>query len=171
MVCLLHMTHKTGTIKEYRGQGLAGQIFNYSIPYLKAAGIRQYLLEVLLNNEKAIAVYRRLGFEVIREFDCFRQSLGNVSGTHPASEKCACIVRNIDFESVARAQGFCDFLPSWQNSIDSIRRGQDGLTMLGAFIGESLAGYCVFDPVTGDLTQVAVSPEFRLPRYSFPVAE
>lgn len=41
----------------YRGQNLADTIFTHSIPFLREAGIHQYLLEVLQNNEKAIAVY------------------------------------------------------------------------------------------------------------------
>lgn len=151
----------TGTAGEYRGQGLAGKIFNYSIPFLRDAGIRQYLLEVLLNNEKAIAVYRRLGFEVIREFDCFRQSLGNVSGGYHDAEINSCEIRTIDFGAVARAQDFCDFIPSWQNSIDSIWRGRAALTMYGAFIGGMLAGYCVCDSLTGDITQLAVGRQYR----------
>ncbi|MGW8315676.1 MAG: GNAT family N-acetyltransferase [Bacteroidales bacterium] len=44
----------TGTVKEYRGRGLAGKIFQYSIPWLRKAGIRQYLLEVLQHNESAV---------------------------------------------------------------------------------------------------------------------
>lgn len=43
----------TGTVKEYRGQGLAGKIFSHSLPYLEESGIRQYLLEVLRDNGKA----------------------------------------------------------------------------------------------------------------------
>lgn len=39
----------TGTVKSFRGRGIAGEIFKYSLPYLKEAGIRQYLLEVLQN--------------------------------------------------------------------------------------------------------------------------
>lgn len=37
----------TGTVSEYRGRGIAGKIFSYSLPYLKESGVRQYLLEVL----------------------------------------------------------------------------------------------------------------------------
>lgn len=44
---------RTGTVKEYRGQGLAGKIFSHSLPYLEESGIRQYLLEVLRDNGKA----------------------------------------------------------------------------------------------------------------------
>lgn len=63
----------TGTLKDYRGQGLATQVFEYSIPYLKEAGIKEYLLEVLQHNTGAVSVYSKLGFEVTREFYYFRQ--------------------------------------------------------------------------------------------------
>ena len=46
----------TGTIKEYRGKGLARRIFLHSIPTLKKAGIKQYLLEVLQHNEGAVGI-------------------------------------------------------------------------------------------------------------------
>ena len=63
----------TGTVKEYRGQGIAREIFSYSLPFLKESGIRQYLLEVLQNNSNAIAIYRRMRFNTTREFACYRQ--------------------------------------------------------------------------------------------------
>ncbi len=36
----------TGTVKEYRKDGLATKVFEHSIPFLKAANISHYLLEV-----------------------------------------------------------------------------------------------------------------------------
>ena len=48
----------TGTLEAYRGQGLAAKVFEHSIPYLREAGIRQYLLEVLQHNTKR---YRSTG--------------------------------------------------------------------------------------------------------------
>ncbi|MDR1504997.1 MAG: GNAT family N-acetyltransferase, partial [Prevotella sp.] len=63
----------TGTLKRYRGKGLATQIFEYSIPYLREQNIKQYLLEVLQHNTKAVSVYKNIGFEVSREFNYFRQ--------------------------------------------------------------------------------------------------
>lgn len=152
----------TGTIKEYRGKRLAGEIFTRSIPFLRDAGVKQYLLEVLHDNHKAIVVYRKLGFKTIREFDCFRQTVNNVK--FPAdifTEKSVPSIEPIDFTTVASAQSFCDFTPSWQNSLDSIKRAQNDLTMVGTFIENALVGYCVFDPTTGDLTQIAVQREFR----------
>ena len=56
----------TATLPDYRAQGLATRIFEHSLPHLRAAGVRQYLLEVLQHNAKAISVYRKLGFETTR---------------------------------------------------------------------------------------------------------
>lgn len=149
----------TGTVKEYRGQGLARKIFKHSLPYLKEAGIRQYLLEVLQTNSRAIAVYRSMNFRTVRQFDCFRQSIANIAEAGPAA--ACCKIESVGADFVRRAQSFCDFITSWQNSMESIGRGESGLLFLGATMGDTPAGYCVLDPCSGDLTQIAVGKEFR----------
>lgn len=148
----------TGTVKEYRGQNLAGKIFIHSIPFLREAGIRQYLLEVLQNNEKAIAVYRRMNFEVTREFDCFRQAIEQIAHRKANTD---CMVESVHSEAIRQAQQACDFTPSWQNSIESLERGAAELTCFGAFLDGNMIGYCVFDVLSGDLSQIAVQNEYR----------
>ena len=151
----------TGTVKEYRGCGLAGEIFRYSLPFLRQAGISQYLLEVLQNNHKAITVYRWMQFDTTREFDCFKQSIANIDNHHSIKRCDNLRIELIDTATVRQAQTFCDFYPSWQNSIESIERGASELTCIGAFDLEELVGFCVFDRRSGDLTQIAVSKENR----------
>ncbi|MBD5231562.1 MAG: GNAT family N-acetyltransferase [Bacteroidales bacterium] len=149
----------TGTVKEYRGRGLAGAIFNHSLPFLRDAGIGQYVLEVLQDNESAIAVYRRMGFEVSREFDCYRQLISEIRlpvQTHPEI-----MVSREGLDFVRDAQEWCRFTPSWQNSLQSLERGVGELTILGATIGSLPVGCCVMDPNTGDVTQLAVKQEYR----------
>lgn len=85
----------TGTLKEYRGKGLATEVFKYSIPYLKEIGIRQYLLEVLQHNTKAVSVYRNLGFEVMREFNYFMAKNEEVRNTINRPF-VACIIKQIN---------------------------------------------------------------------------
>ncbi len=148
----------TGTVKQYRGQNIAGKIFTYSLPFLQKAGISQYLLEVLQNNQKAITVYRRMNFEVTREFDCSRQTKELIDNQ---KINTSCIIKPINSHSVRQAQHDCDFNPSWQNSIESIERGISELTCIGAFLDEKMVGHCVFDAHTGDLTQLAVSNAYR----------
>lgn len=148
----------TGTVKAYRGQGIAGKIFTHSIPFLKEAGIRQYLLEVLQNNQKAITVYRRMDFKATREFACFRQTIEQIVNRQ---WNTGSIIKRVDTDAVRQAQTCCDVSPSWQNSIDSIERGISDLTCLGAFLDGKMVGHCVFDGHTGDLTQIAVQSGYR----------
>jgi len=154
----------TGTAQEYRGKGLAKDIFKYSIPHLKEAGIEQYLLEVLQNNTKAISVYQKLGFKITREFDCFRQKKNDINCVIGNEQILPIRIVPMKVESISNAFTFFDFCPSWQNSMDSIERAGSDLVCLGAFIADELAGYCVFDPLTGDLSQIAVKQLFRRQR-------
>lgn len=70
----------------------------------------------------------------------------------------------IEIENVSHASAFCDFCPSWQNSMDSIKRAGSDLVCLGALISDHIVGYCVFDAMTGDLSQIAVNREYRRKR-------
>ncbi|MCK9304161.1 MAG: GNAT family N-acetyltransferase [Bacteroidales bacterium] len=158
----------TGTLKDYRGKGLASEVFKYSIPYLKKKGIEQYLLEVLQHNTKAVSVYKNLGFKVTREFNYFVQKKEDIGiikekGDQVFKEKRdpGYLIRQIDIERVESAFDYWDFCPSWQNGFESIKRASGDFIVLGAFYGSTLAGYCVFEPESGDLTQIAVDPEHR----------
>ncbi len=151
----------TGTLKDYRGQGLATRVFEYSIPYLKEAGIREYLLEVLQHNTGAVSVYRKIGFEVTREFYYFRAETAQVThGTKAVDFPHT--LRDIDINEYASVvPAFWDFRPSWQNSVESINRSAEGFVSLGVFDGDKLVGYGIFEPASGDITQIAVDREYR----------
>ncbi|MCD8178150.1 MAG: GNAT family N-acetyltransferase [Tannerellaceae bacterium] len=149
----------TGTLKEYRGHGLATKIFEYSIPYLKENHIRQYLLEVLQHNTKAVSVYRNLGFEVSREFNYFRQK--NEEIRNYSITDFVCTIESIEIKETDSVAGFWDFYPSWQNSFESIGRSAEEFVTLGAFTGNKLIGYAVFEPTSGDITQIAVDKQYR----------
>lgn len=150
----------TGTLKEYRGQGLASQIFEYSVPYLREMGIKQYLLEVLQHNPKAISVYTKQGFETTREFYYFRQKSEKIENKIKAIDYPYTIkpISINDFDSITR---FWDFIPSWQNSLESIDRAKDDFVSLGLFFENRLVGYSVFEPTSGDITQLAVDKQER----------
>lgn len=151
----------TGTLKKYRRNGIAQDIFRHSIPYLKEAGIEQYLLEVLQSNEKAVSIYRKLGFKITQEFNCIRQKREDVGNTTIIQQNQSIEIAPIEIKDIRQASSLCDFYPSWQNSIDSIERAGSDLIRLGAYISDNLVGYCVFDPQTGDLSQIAVDKKHR----------
>ncbi len=150
----------TGTLKAYRGQGLATKIFDYSIPYLKEAKINHYLLEVLQHNTKAVSVYRNIGFEVTREFNYFSWKNEDLHNDIKNTNSCYSIER-IDIEKHLSVSDFWDFYPSWQNSFESIQRTREDFISFGAFFDKKLVGYCIFEPNSGDVTQIAVDKLFR----------
>lgn len=150
----------TGTLKDYRGQGLATKVFEYSIPYLKQAGIIEYLLEVLQHNTGAVSVYRKIGFEVSREFYYFRLETNQIRN----EVKCISfpyVIQPIDINKYESIPSFWDFKPSWQNNMKSINRSPEGFSSLGVFTDNKLIGYGVLEPATGDITQIAVDRLYR----------
>ena len=150
----------TGTIKEYRGQGLASSIFTHSIPFLKDAGIEQYLLEVLQHNPKAVSVYRKQGLEVSREFNYFKQNTEQIK-LSKAVDDIDIRIKPIELAQAQQSSQFCDFAPAWQNSFESIKRKPEDFKVLGAFKGKKLVGYSILEPNSGDITQLAVDKNYR----------
>lgn len=150
----------TGTLKEYRGRGLATSVFKHSIPFLKKAGISSYLLEVLQYNTGAVSVYSKLGFEITREFNYFSCSLDQAK-VPDKDVGMAITIRPVDLASCKDKKVFWDFGPSWQNDFGSIERTPEDFKMIGAFIEEEMVAYAIYAPGAGDLTQLAVHKNHR----------
>ena len=150
----------TGTLKDYRGKGLATRIFEYSIPHLREAGIKEYLLEVLQHNTGAVSVYSKLGFEVTREFYYFRAEPGQINNKAKTPD-FPYTLETININEHDSIPGFWDFKPSWQNSIEAINRAPENFICLGMFTEGKLVGYGAFEPTSGDVTQIAVDKSYR----------
>lgn len=150
----------TGTLKEYRGKGLASKVFEASIPYLTAAGIRQYLLEVLQHNEAAISVYRKMGFEVSREFNYFVAATDALQ-LKEKSLQDEYILKSLTPDDLTDPSPMWDFVPSWQNSFESIQRKPEDFRVIGVFVNNYPVAYGIMEPASGDITQLAVHPEHR----------
>ncbi len=150
----------TGTIPEYRGKGLVKNIFIESIPFLKNADVKQCLLEVLDNNDKAIKIYKNLGFKVEREFNYFIQNKDAIVLNANKIENNF-LINPINLEIGNQINGFWDFTPSWQNCFDSLSRETGGFITLGLYNENLLIGYGIIEPSSGDIPQLAIHPDFR----------
>ncbi|MCK9616265.1 MAG: GNAT family N-acetyltransferase [Lentimicrobiaceae bacterium] len=150
----------TGTIKAYRGKGLASKVFTVSIPFLKEANITQYLLEVLQHNPNAISVYKNLDFTVSREFNYYVQANTEVkllSKDLPA----AFYMKETSLDNKEQFMRFWDFKPSWQNSFEAVQRSIADFKIIGVYQESKLVGYGIFEPGSGDITQIAVDKSCR----------
>jgi ribosomal protein S18 acetylase RimI-like enzyme len=149
----------TGTVEEHRGIGLASKIFEYSIPFLKAEGVQQYILEVLEENEKAISVYAKQGFTVSRKFDCFR--INTEDWKLQTANNYEVEMREIDFNYQSQMETMIDFNLSWQNNFQALLKQQNSFKLIGAFHQNNLVAYGIIEPETGDIPQLAVNKNFR----------
>lgn len=150
----------TGVVKEFRKQGIATKMFNESLPILQENNISQYLLEVICSNTKAYELYKKAGFKVIRELDYYKSQKGNLYFKESANKTDFTIkeIENPDWELF---KSFWDFEPSWQNSIDSIKRKFEHFIFLGIFERENLVGYGIIEKSTGDIPQFAIAHKYR----------
>ena len=146
----------TGIIPAYRGGGVAQEMFAFMVPRLKEFLISQYLLEVLSENDRAVALYRKLGFVETRVLAVLRSDeamqFGELSGVS------ICPVEEPDWKLF---ESFWDGYPSWQNSSAAVERVANARTILGAYVDEKCVGYGVVFRPFGNLMQLAVAREHR----------
>ncbi len=149
----------TGTIKKYRGRGIATQIFTHSIPYLKEAGVKRYLLEVLQHNKNAVKLYQKLGFEISREFYYFIQKPEDLKfDLKPL--KPVYRMQPLDISELSEVD-YSDFEPSWQNSFHSIMRSISDFKAIAVYLHKEVIAYCIYEPGSGDITNLAVAQAHR----------
>jgi len=149
----------TGVIPEYRGRGIASQIFAFSFPKLRQASAQQYLLEVIDTNVAAIKLYKELGFREVRNLESFKLS-GSVA-SRLREESTGIELKVASEPDWDRFQSFWDWEPSWQNSISSIKRSMDAKALVCAFSEGSCVGYGIVYPSNGDIPQLAVNKVYR----------
>jgi ribosomal protein S18 acetylase RimI-like enzyme len=149
----------TGVIPGYRGQGIASDIFAFSFPKLKQVSAQQYILEVIDSNLSAIKLYERVGFREVRRLQSFRLS---DSVRRSFREESTGIELKVASEpDWDMFQSFWDWGPSWQNSINSIKRSLDNKVLVCSFSEGSCAGYGIVYPSNGDIPQLAVNKGYR----------
>ena len=148
----------TGIVPEYRKMGLTGEALKVVKRLCREKEVECYLLEVLQENTGAVELYRKNGFKVSREFDCYTLRKKNIERKRDTA------IKKFDFfsdEQWEKIEKYCDFNPSWQNSTDSIRAAQENFEYFAAVIEGEIAGYGIMEKVTGDISQIAVGRKYR----------
>ena len=144
----------TGVIPVYRRQGIAEELFKFMVPRLKEASVEEYMLEVLTGNERAVALYRKLGFVEKRRLAVFRRSV-------PLTPDVEIEIRPVNELDWELFKSFWDGDPSWQNSIDSVERVANDRVVLCAYVDETCVGYGIAFKPWASLMHLAVAPAHR----------
>ncbi|AZB00276.1 GNAT family N-acetyltransferase [Chryseobacterium joostei] len=145
----------TGVIPEGRGKGLVRKMYDFIIPLLKERNINTLVLEVIDGNQKAIRAYENLGFTIVRRLLCFN---GNINSIENNSEIIIKELTDFQWETF---RSFRDIEPSWQGSDFVLKDMKKDCTILGAFKGEKLVGYTIYNSIVRKIYQVAVDKNHR----------
>ncbi len=149
----------TGIIPAYRGKGIATRMFDFAIPELRAHGVMRFVLEVLQTNEPAVKVYRRAGFSIRREFDCFELRLDKARLTFDL--KVPLRIQAVGKEELVDFEEHLDWQPSWENSLASINRIPDEIVIYGGFLDDQCVGLIVYYPVLNWIMSLVVKRDYR----------
>jgi ribosomal protein S18 acetylase RimI-like enzyme len=144
----------TGVAIAARGQGLTLRQYDFMLPKIRELGFTHLQLEVIRENAPAIHVYRKVGFEITRELDCF---VGYVNEFAPPAGIKISEAKAASWSSKSDWQ---DFSPSWQHTDASLHNIWDDVLVFTAHQGDQPIGYLVSQP-NGRVIQFAVDPQHR----------
>ncbi|HET6976734.1 MAG TPA: GNAT family N-acetyltransferase [Pyrinomonadaceae bacterium] len=147
----------TSVVPDHRRRGVAEELFAFMTPRLRELGIMQYLLEVITSNDRAVALYRKLGFKDVRTLAVLHAKAAVKTSRETEGIK----IQRVDQPDWETFCTYWDGEPSWQNSPDAIERVLDRTEIVGAFVDEKCVGYGVVLKPPAILMQLAVAPEFR----------
>ncbi|PAB55997.1 GNAT family N-acetyltransferase [Anaeromicrobium sediminis] len=148
----------TGVIGEYRKQGITSAMLLSVKEMIKEKKVEQYLLEVIQSNTSAIELYKKQGFEVIRNLACFQLDKNKYKPMTTYNVEHVDRINSTNWKGLAE---FWDFTPSWQNSIDSINTASDTFIHSIIRFDDTIVGYGIIHKKTGDIPHIAVNKNYR----------
>ncbi|MCP4221127.1 MAG: GNAT family N-acetyltransferase [bacterium] len=149
----------TGVIPPYRGKGIAGKMLDFAVPALKKLDVTKFLLEVLQENEAAVKAYKRVGFEITRELDCFQLERGNFKA--PGKLAGGITIQAVGKEYLDHFEGQADWQGSWETSFSSVARIPDEVFLYGAFADSACVGLLSYYPGLKWITTLVVEKDYR----------
>ncbi len=149
----------TGLVKDYRGKGIAKEMFEFIKPKLKEKNIEEFYLEVLQENKSAIKAYQKTGFKIERSLDCFILDINKFKITEHA--RIPLIFKKIKKSGIDDFETFSDWTPSWENSFNAIKRIPDEAIIIAAEYSINKVGLIVYYPLISWIMALLVDPKYR----------
>ena len=147
----------TGVVKLHRGNQLTQKMYQYFFDSVLDEVHQEVQLEVIRQNETAKYNYQKLGFETVRELNCYR--LRPIFKHHKSKIKIE--IRSVHVLNWKTLKSFCDTSPSWSYSQTAIEAQMSDFDFLGAYHNNLLVGYAIVNNTNGKLAQIAVSRAHR----------
>lgn len=151
---------------DYRKYGLGEKLMQSSFNYYQAVQVEIARLEAIIANEKAINLYKKLGYEVIDQLAHFVYSIGDEQTLDLQHEMDNQITKQFVYPSELTQLDFYKSELPWQTQWQNVRNGE-GLVIYNH--AEEPIGYALFNVVdqpNGDrmlnIYQCEVAPDTTL---------
>jgi ribosomal protein S18 acetylase RimI-like enzyme len=143
----------TGIIPEHRGKGFGLLLMQENIELYRREGVEIALLEAIAENERAIKLYQKVGYQIEDQL-----TFMNMSGELPANSFDSDSNRYIIKKGMARHIGTLPFhkaLAAWQTQWPSVKDGESILV----YDGTDAVGYALYKRVydeSGNLSMISL---------------
>lgn len=150
----------TGIVPEYRPTALSRELFIKVKELLKKIGFQQFMLDVAIANEKALELYRNLGFEETRRF------VSMILSGHPLSV----VKQSIQIDEAPREKWTelrslmiedHALQPSWLNTWETFYRMPEAYSVVYSSIVGEVAGVVIYSKDSGEIHQLWVNSKWR----------
>lgn len=150
----------TGVIPSYRGMGLVGGMYAEILPSIAANNIRQLVLEVLVDNTKAIYSYEKIGFQKIRKMKSYLLSQMSIA---PNPDFELLMETKPDFNNFTEEP---DFNVDFMSTFGQLQRNQRNESMISAYTVDprERVGYIIFQPKNGRVSRCYINEKYRRKR-------
>ena len=145
----------TGVVPEHRGKRLVAGMYEAAMPAMKERGLSMELLEVIVENGRAIRVYQRLGFRALRKLDGFKGI--PKPATLPPHYSLVQVAPSVVF----RYEDLWKCVPSWQYMPKGILKFEDRHRFLAVKWEGKAVATMVFDPTRNRLLHLFVQRGHR----------
>jgi ribosomal protein S18 acetylase RimI-like enzyme len=140
----------TGVIPEYRGRKIVDQLYEFAIPIFKEQGIERCTLEVIEQNDRAVKVYERIGFEKTKFLRCFKGYLKHGDDVQLKETE----LNEINHWAIQENQ-----LPAWDHSLAALKQAGSLYKVFEVFNpGGKKLGFFVINPENGYIPQSGLFP-------------
>lgn len=144
---------------QFRGNKIAPQMIRVMLSKVRDLGVKQILLEVLDNNERARRVYDSLGFFVRGNK---MTALGKGENYEIDHLPPAISFRIMSIEEVKELQKNFNLSYQWKNDIDLLEKDEHKHLFLGAYIDKRCIGLIIVEKEKRSIIkQLWVQPQYR----------
>ncbi|RNB79407.1 GNAT family N-acetyltransferase [Brevibacillus nitrificans] len=140
----------TGVATAYRRKGLGRQLMEATFQLYEEAGVHDATLEAISENEKAIALYEQLGYDVVDRLIFWQRTDALPENPFGIQDSAGYRVRHVLAQEAAQLPYYQSNAP-WQNQWQSMRDGE-ALVVEDA-VGQEV-GYAMYKRVASDAGKV-----------------